>query len=461
MTATTVSGEVGALLETSASDAMTLFLRLLPHEFFKELGQQEKLRRNNRVYTECVVIWLMIVQRWQGDGTLGSGVLELVRGLPDSFWVNPCKRLQVGPDGTKPVLSSNTGSYNEARQALPLPVVEKCFDRALEQLIQPTEGAVGRRVFFFDGTSVRTAHSQSLSQRYPPGSNQHGEAHWPMIRMLVAHDLDTGLALRPVWGPMYGSQAVSEQALLEQLLPRLPSPAVVLGDRNFGVFSVAYAATQKKHPVLLRMTLERAGSLVTRDLGDGMDEPIVWRPTAHDRRQHPDLPADACVAGRLVARQVQPSDGSKPFLLVVFTTLEDAANDVIALYGKRWNIEVDLRTLKSTLQLEQLTSTSPQMVAKEIDVALLAYNLVRAVICLAAQRAHSQPRDFSFTRVQRVINAFAPLMATATDQRQADALFEKMMYYVGQAKLPPRNRTRNSYPRVAWGRPRVYPKPTA
>jgi hypothetical protein len=388
-------------------------------------------------------------------------VLELVRGLPDNFWVNPCKRLRLGPDGEKPALSSNTGSYNEARQALPLTVVEKCFDRSLEQLIQPTEGTAGRRVFFFDGTSVRTAHSKSLSDLYPPASNQHGESHWPVIRMLVAHELDTGLALRPVWGPMYGSQAVSEQALLEQLIDRLPSKAVVLGDSNFGVFSVAYAATQQKHPVLLRMTLGRAGSLVKRDLVDGLDERIRWHPTAYERRQHPELPADAQVEGRLIVRNVQPADGSHPFLLVLFTTLADWAGEVIALYGKRWNIEVDLRTLKSTLQLEQITSTSPQMVAKEIDVALLAYNLVRAVICVAAQKANLEPRNFSFTRVQRVINAFAPLIATATGERQANALFEKMMYYVGQAKLPKRHRTRNSYPRVAWGRPRVYPKPKA
>jgi hypothetical protein len=451
--------EVSALPEATASGVMNLYLRLLPHAFWDELRKKQQNRRNNCVYTAGVVIWLMIVQRWQGAGTLESAVLELVRGLPGEFWEKPCKRLQSGPDGQKPVLSANTGSYNEARQVLPTAMVEECFDRAFQQLIlQTNETAPARRVFLIDGTSVRTAHSESLKNMYPPASNQHGESHWPTIRMLVAHDLETGLALRPVWGAMYGSNAVSEQKLLERILIRLPDGAVVLGDRNFGVFTVAYAATRGQHPVLLRMTPERARGLVKGDLVDGMDERVQWQPSAYERQHHPELPAGACVDGRLIARQVQPSDGSAAFLLILFTTLEDPIDEAIALYGKRWNIELDLRTIKSTLRLEQIPCTSPEMVAKEIDVAMLAYNLVRTVMYMAAQKAQLKPRNFSFSRVRRVINAFQPLIAAASDERQANELFEKMMYYVSQAKLYKRNRTRNSYPREAWGQPRVFPK---
>ncbi len=94
------------------ADVLSLFLRLLPSEFFDRLRQQEKLRESNRVYNSAVVMWLMIAQRLQGNGTLETGVLELVRGLPASFWPRPCKRLRAGPEGQKPNLSSNTGSYN-------------------------------------------------------------------------------------------------------------------------------------------------------------------------------------------------------------------------------------------------------------------------------------------------------------------------------------------------------------
>jgi hypothetical protein len=98
------------------------------------------------------------------------------------------------------------------------------------------------------------------------------------------------------------------------------------------------------------------------------------------------------------------------------------------------------------------------MVAKEIDVGMLACNLVRAVTCLAAQTAGLTPRSFGFTRVRNVINGFTPLIAAAKNQDEARKLFDKMMYYVGQAKLPRRTRKRPSYPRTVWGKPQTFPK---
>lgn len=451
--------ELPALPDAMTLDVMNLYLRLLPPAFWDELRRKKQPKSKNRIYTAGVVIWLMIIQRFQSDGTLESGVLELVRGLPMQFWPKPCKRLRPGPDGNKPMPSLNTASYNDARQALPLEMLEAGFDWAFEQLTELTKGdALARRVFMVDGTSVRTAHSAPLIDLYPPATNQHGGSHWPVIRMLVAHDLETGLALRPECGAMYGDDAVSEQELFERILARLPAGAVALGDINFGVFTVAYSATGSKHPVLLRMSPERARSVLKRDVVDGLDERIRWRPSDYEKGRHPELPADAFVDGRLIARRVQPSNGDAAFLLILFTTLQDAADEVVALYGKRWDIELDLRTLKDTLRLKQIDCIGPQMVAKEIDAALLAYNLMRAVMYMAARKAQLKPRNFSFSRTRRVINTFLPLIAAAGDERQAREQFERMMYYVGQAKLYKRKRTTNSYPRAKWGEPNTFPK---
>jgi putative transposase len=436
-----------------------LYLRLLPVEFFQQLRQKEKLRENNRVYNQSVVMWLMIAQRLQGGGSLEMGVLELLRGLPSSFWPKPCKRLQSDAQGQPQRLSGNTGSYNEARQALPVSLVEQCADWAFVQLAAEMGGtvpAVGQRAFLIDGTTARTPHSAALCAAYPLGSNQHGEAHWPLIRMVVAHDLHTGLGMRPQWGPMHGPQAVSEQGLIEQCIDRLPPGAVVVYDAN-STFSVAYAADQRQHPMVLRLTPARARCLAGGEWRDGIDRRVVWRPSRDDRRSHPQLPAEAAVDGRLIVQRVQPSNGSEAFLLALFTTLEGEAEQIVALYGCRWNIETDLCSLKSTLELEQLTGTTPEMVAKELNLALLAYNLVRAVTYVAAQKAGLPPRAFSFTRVRHVIGAFMPLIATARDEQESQQLWEKMMYYVSQAKLPQRRR-RTSYPRAVWGRPQVFPK---
>jgi hypothetical protein len=162
------------------------------------------------------------------------------------------------------------------------------------------------------------------------------------------------------------------------------------------------------------------------------------------------------VQGRLVVRQVQPSDGSPPLLLILFTTLDWPVEQICQLYGKRWLIETDLRSLKSTLKLEQLTCTSVEMVGKEINVAMLSYNLVRATALLAAQAAGEAPRAFSFTRVRNVVQAFAPLIASAHTEQEAQQIHTKMMHYVSRAKIRNRGRKQKSYPRAVWGRPQVH-----
>lgn len=231
----------------------------------------------------------------------------------------------------------------------------------------------------------------------------------------------------------------------------------MVADANFGVFSVAYAAAQRRHPVVLRLTVVRAHHLAGGPLSDGVDRPILWKPTREDRRSHPDWPTDACVQGRLIARQVQPNNGAAPFLLYLFATVSASPDKALTLYGRRWNIETDLRSLKSTLHMEQLSCTTPDMVAKELILAMVAYNLVRAITYMAAERAGMPPRGYSFTRIRNIIEAFTPLVANASSPQEAQKYFDQMMYYVGQAKLPQRKKSRPSYPRAVWGKPKSFP----
>src|ERR1700683_472534 len=76
-----------------SADWLALFQRLLPSEFVTAALRRAQVRENNRVYSSAVVMWLMVWQRLQAQGTLEIAVLELLRSLPASFWSQPCKRL--------------------------------------------------------------------------------------------------------------------------------------------------------------------------------------------------------------------------------------------------------------------------------------------------------------------------------------------------------------------------------
>jgi hypothetical protein len=108
------------------------------------------------------------------------------------------------------------------------------------------------------------------------------------------------------------------------------------------------------------------------------------------------------VEGRVIvcAHPSRPNE-----LLYLFTTLDLPAGEIFSLYKLRWNVETDLRSLKHTVGLHHLSSKSVDMVEKELLLAMAAYNLVRAVMCLAAQ--------LSFSFVQTVVEAALPSLESA------------------------------------------------
>jgi len=125
-----------------------------------------------------------------------------------------------------------------------------------------------------------------------------------------------------------------------EAIEHLPSQAMIVGDANFGIFSVAYAGAPARPP--RGAALDRRASPAFgggTPLRDGTDRRIQWRPSRD---------------------------------------------------------EVDLRSLKGTLRLEELTCTSQEMVAKELEVAMPAYNLVRGVMYLTAQKAGLEPTCLQF-----------------------------------------------------------------
>jgi putative transposase len=304
-----------------------------------------------------------------------------------------------------------------------------------------------------DGSTLQLAAQAELRKQFPPGHNQHGENHWPVMQIVVMHDVFSGLALRPSWGAMYGAEAVSEQALAEQALERLPADAVVLSDSNFGIFAFAYAVQQSQRSMVLRLTQARARKILGSELSVGTDRKVVWQPSRWDRKAHPQLPQNAGVEGRLIV-YAHPSHPNE--LLCLFTTLDLPAEEILSIYGLRWNVETDLRSLKHTVGLHQLSSKSVDMVEKELLLAVAAYNLVRAVMCLAARRANLTPRQLSFSFVQTVVEAALPSLESAPTEAEYQQRLDRMLRYAAQGKLPKRSR-RRSYPREVWGRGGHFP----
>ena len=201
VTACTLRGDRGGILDW--------YGQAVPKQFFEQLERDLGLPERQRVFTLPLVVWLMISQPLDPKATLSTAVQQVVQQQPQAL-LPEHKRILEG------TVSCHTGAYSDARQAMPLGVAEKVADRVLDHLLQTSRDALpdwDRRVFILDGSSLEMPHTTDLVEAYPP----HPKSHWPVLLMLVAQELTTGLAQRPCWGPLYGPKAVSEQALTEQL----------------------------------------------------------------------------------------------------------------------------------------------------------------------------------------------------------------------------------------------------
>lgn len=398
-----------------------------------------------------VVIWLMIFQRLDAKGTLSAAVRQLLTGGVRAFVRRP-KGEPVEP------LSANTSAYSQARSKLPLALIEKVSDMIFESLQEQLRSLPGLELpmFLLDGTSIQLQHSRELLEKWPAARNQHGSSHWSVIRVVVAHDVISGLAIRPCWGAMDGSAAVSEQGLTKEIMGRLPAGCAVLGDRNFGVFSMAWHAREQNHPCLFRLTELRAQKLNGRTLPlAGTDREILWVPSREDRRANPEIPVRTSVRGRLLAFSARDARGQWQ-QLYFFTTLTPPPEQILNLYGYRWNIETDLRSLKREVRLHMLEAKSADMVEKELLLGVAAYNLTRAAMNEAGAALGLDPRRFSFSQAQDTLHAFLPLFANAASDQERQQITTQMLRAFGQSKLP--KRTRRSYTREVWPRPCPFPK---
>lgn len=170
------------------------------------------------------------------------------------------------------------------------------------------------------------------------------------------------------------------------------------------------------------------------------------------------MPAPS-IAGRLIYVRLE-KEGFRPIDIYLFATLTDRQafplSEVLALYGQRWNVELDLRHVKTMLDMEALEAKSVDVVRKELLLGLLAHNLLRGLMAVAARQAQRSPLELSLAQCwRRTTDACRSLPPDALPA-EVERVLARLLLRLGNCVLPKRKRERFE-PRAVWGRPRVYP----
>lgn len=423
------------LSEEELSSAYELLRQLTPEH---ELLQLAPLGPT-AVYTTLVTLWMLTMQRLNGGSSLAA-VIKVVQTYSKNLLPNN-KRVR---DGT---LSKSSGAYSEARKRLPIKAAELFANSVCDSLVERSPSWFGdQRAYIIDGTTMTLSPTSALTEAFPPSTNQHGATVWPILMLLVAHELQSGCALVPEIGAMYGEKNTSEAKLTTAIAKRLPPRSIVMADAGFGIFSVSHAVIRGGHDILFRLSKSRYKAMrrqaeLMQETETSTKHRLQWTPSTDDRKTNPKLSSDTAL--HVTLHEIILESGET---LMLVTTLPLSSEDAAEAYSYRYDVEHDIRDLKVTMKLEKIRARSEEMVRKEILCSVVAYNLVLEFRRQAAKIAKLPPRRLSFTGVWNTFEIFLlhqpPCIASKWLEK-----YEEALIVASKEKLP--NRPGRSFSRTA------------
>ncbi|MBY0457252.1 MAG: IS4 family transposase, partial [Gemmataceae bacterium] len=273
----------------------------------------------------------------------------------------------------------------------------------------------GRRVYLFDGTTVTMPDTRENQAAYPQVYNQGPGAGFPIARLAALISLACGAVVNVGFG-RYAGKGQGEVSLLRRLWDVLAPGDVLLGDRLMSGWVGMHLLRERGVDTVCRLSAHRRADFRKGKRLGQEDHLVVWEKPATIRSV--DRPTYNALPDAITVREVRfhvPQAGFRTRSVVVVTTILDpeqaSREELASLYRDRWQVELDLRSLKSTMQMDELRGQTPEVVRKEVWAHVLAYNLIRTVMAQAAARHAIPPRSISFTGAMQTLEAFEPLLA--------------------------------------------------
>ena len=359
---------------------------------------------------------------------------------------NSVQRLMGGLSAS----STYTGGFCRARQRLPLSMIQSLTETVGDWVDQQTPEQWlwrDRRVYIVDGTTVIMPDTEQNQLAYPQQSVQAPGTGFPICRLVGVTCLSSGVLKTAAIG-RYQGKGSDEQSLLRSLQDSFSRGDIILADSYYSTwFFIASMQAKGVDIVMEQYGARRRKTDFRRGKRLGQRDHIVNYPKPKKRPQwmtHDDFQS---MPESIQVRECQ-TEGK-----ILVTTLTDAKSipkDALKeFYKRRWNVELDIRNIKTTMGMEMLSCKSPDMIHKEIWVHLLAYNLIRMMMFQSALIADIEPRKLSFKHcLQLWINCRHQLELLDDEQ------YCTLLLLIAQQQVG--NRPGRIEPRVAKRRPKQY-----
>jgi len=410
------------------------FFNVLTGPLLLDLTETHLPEHRERLYPPTVVLSMFIQQALSEDGSCQRAV---------NGWA-----AQRSVEGFTP-RSVRTGAYCRARQRLPTGMVTALMRETGKLLCTEAHAGWrwrGRSVKLVDGTGISMPDTPENQALYPQPSSQTQGVGFPLARLVGVICLSTGAVVDAAIGPFEG-KGHSEHSLFRELMDAFSVGDVMLADALY--CSYWLIATLQKAGVDVLM--EQYGSRTTdfrrgRRLGS-RDHIVSWprpkRPNWMTHEQYDVFPVELTVREAKV--------GERVLVTTMLNPRKTSKKDLSDLYVQRWQVELDLRNIKTTLGMEVLRCLTPEMIEKELWVNLLAYNMIRLLMAQAALESGVPPRDLSFKHTVQMWTQWTALYSGRGQDVQRDNLFQLI------AQVRVRQRPGRLEPRARKRRPKPYP----
>lgn len=432
------------LNQQSLSGYAVIFNELLPGEFLRSIDPTAR----QRVFGHLPVFWAWFAQICEGNASCSRAV-SLIQS-----WCRSCHL---------PVPSSDTSSYCKARARIRLSFLKSIHRKVLSALasrIQEEDRWHGFELKAIDGSSLQLMDTPSNQKAYPQPPTQKEGCGFPTMGVVGLLNLSHGgwEAHKTCRWNRHDSRAASS------LVPHLRTGDLLLADRAFCTYELIARCQQEGAEVLMRLHQARHKAL-RWDKGKRISphERLVtwqrpeWRPgSALSRKLWEQLPP--YISLRLIKLNYENRSGEKGELVLVTTLTNHSKYDgleLAELYARRWDIEVKLRDLKTTLGLEFLSVKSPRLAHKHLWMGVIACNLLRSLMQEAAKGGGTPIWQVSFKgTLDTLRSSHESFRALANQPRLFKAARRQLQEEIGSKLLP--LRPFRQEPRAKKRRPKNY-----
>ena len=373
-------------------------------------------RDEDSIYTPAITLWGLISQVFfkAENRSCKAAVTRIA-----SLWA------VLG----KVVCRTNTGAYCRARLKIPFEVVrdiarqlalstEVAFEQQAadkyEGEVHPVVAKVQSqpitgRVLLVDGFTVTAADTPENQEEFPQNPTQQEGLGFPIIRGVSLISMVTGLIFDVMLGPYAGKQS-GETALLWKMLGQLQPGDTLVADCFYCSYWLIAACQNIGVHIVMKNHDKRDDDPLGARRIDKHQRVTVWlrpqRPAWMSEQEYDELPRQIEI--RLVDVIIEQAGFRSKKYTIATTMVETKVYSrdwITSIYRSRWLVELDIRSIKCSLDMDIIRAKTPAMVKTEIWSCLLAYNLIRMKMLQSCAVNGRMPRTLSFTTTLQLLAA--------------------------------------------------------